>query len=122
RPFESIDELVEQSEYPWSFAKGALPQNYFEGSYLNDPTSTGGRMWSGKSKLITSPYAVLPMIHEKNAMVIDYMTTIFYLGYDFKQSGECRVSWSKQNLLPVHYHFVFTKTPKGRELKERFDI
>ncbi|XP_071548145.1 glutamate receptor ionotropic, kainate 5-like [Panulirus ornatus] len=117
-PFDNLEDLAQQREFPWLIAKGSLVHSFFQAAYQENPSSIMGQLWTHKASLLTTPSVVISKALAGNAGLYNRYTSIYRISKDFSQQGRCRFAVSRGGYMPVSYSMGF---PKGSTLKPTVD-
>ncbi|XP_063845399.1 uncharacterized protein LOC135091576 isoform X1 [Scylla paramamosain] len=117
-PFDSLAELVDQTEVPWTMAHGSIVQSFFSSAYDEAPTSTMGRGWKGRSPLLRSATDIIPTVIGGTAGLYTRHSSTYLMGKDFSENGYCRLALTRGGYMAVQHSMGF---PLGSSLKPVLD-
>ncbi|KAA0194992.1 Ionotropic receptor 177, partial [Hyalella azteca] len=119
-PFDSMEQLVQQTEYKWTLVDGTYYGGFFKAAHETYPDTVQGRMWPLKDEPLKDAEAVVPAALEKKVAVV--APRVFHKGFiaiDFSETGECRLAFTKRGFHDIFLTFAY---PKKSPLREPMDM
>ncbi|XP_076061231.1 uncharacterized protein LOC143037012 [Oratosquilla oratoria] len=89
-----------------------------EDAYKEDPSSTLGKLWHGRTQYITSPHSFVPLVRNGLVSVSLRQSLEMLNGAYFSKHGECAYYLAKRGFVGISYSVLL---PKGSPLRSPID-